>query len=277
MTRLRTEDIRRIPRELKAYDRQLLSKTGKTLKGIALHAVDLLDYEFERIVNSLKVCVVPLTCGRGVIDRFSATVSGIIGHLGFHSFVAHNSDVAGIAEAFDKNTDIVLLADDCRFVAINVHAKYVCDNIEMTARGFVAGLDLMASGLKGKNVLVIGCGAVGSCAARLLVAMGVVVSVCDINPRFASTLQKEIVDELETVIRIDNHWHSTFGEYQCIIDATPSADIIDASVVAPGTYVAVPGVPCGLSSEARKKLSNRYLHDPLQIGVATMVIDACKQ
>ncbi len=277
MTRLRTEDIEHIPRELKAYDRQLLGKTGNTLKGIAFHAHDLLDDEFEKIVKSFKVCVIPLTCGQGVINRFSATVSAIISHLGFHSFAAGNSDSAGIAESFEKKSDIFLLADDSRFVAINVHTKYVSDNIEMTTKGFVTGLDLMASGLKGKNVLVIGCGSVGSYTAKILVSMGVVVTVCDINPQLNLTLQKEVMDKLKTTIQIDNDWHSVPGKYQYIIDATSSADFIDASVITPDTYVAVAGVPCGLSSEARKKLSNRYLYDPLQIGVATMVIDACKQ
>ncbi len=277
MTRLRTEDIEHIGRDLKAYDRELLDKTGKTLKGIAFHAVGLLDREFEEIVKSVKVCVIPLTCGQGIIDSFSATVSGIISYLGFNSFVAQNSDAAGIAEAFEKKSDIILLADDNRFVAINVHTKYVSDNNEMTAKGFVAGLDLMAGGLKGENVLVIGCGEVGCYTAKILVNMGVLVSVCDINPQLASTLQKEIADVLKTIIQIDNSWHSASGKYQYIIDATPAVDLIDASLITPETYVAVPGVPCGLSSEARKKLSNRYLHDPLQIGVATMVIDACKQ
>ena len=91
------------------------------------------DNEFEKIVKSFKVCVIPLTCGKGVINSFSDTVSGIISHLGFHSFAAQNSDAAGIAEAFEKESDIILLADDNRFVAINVHTKCVSDNNEMTA------------------------------------------------------------------------------------------------------------------------------------------------
>jgi len=276
MTRLRTEDIKHISQKLKEYDQELLKKTGKTLKGVALHAIGLPDYEFQEIVKSFNICIVPLTCGQGVIDRFCATVSRIISHLGFHSFVAQNPDTAGIAEAFETKSDIIFLADDDRFVAINVHTQYVSDNIEMTARGFVAGLDLMASGLKGKNVLVIGCGSVGRYTARILVMMGVLVSVYDIHPQRTSTLRKEIADELKTIIEIDNSWHSPPGKYLYMIDATPSADFIDVSVITPDTYVAVPGVPCGLSSEARKKIPNRYLHDPLQIGVAAMVINACK-
>jgi len=276
MTRLRTEDIKHIPRALKTYDQRLLNMTGNTLKGIACRAVGLSDDEFEKIIKPCKVCVIPLTCGQGIINGFCSTVSSIINYLGFQSSVAQHSDVAGIAEAFDKKSDIILLADDPRFVAINVHTQYVSDNIEMTAKGFVAGLDFMAGGLKGKEILVIGCGQLGRHTAKTLVAMDACVFVCDINPQRSLNLQKEIMDELKITIRIDNDWYSTPGKYPHIIDATPSAEIIDASVITPETYVAVPGVPCGLSSEARHRLSGRYLHDPLQIGVATMVIDACK-
>jgi hypothetical protein len=36
-------------------------------------------------------------------------------------------------------------------------------------------------------------------------------------------------------------------------------------------------MPLGLSPAARKKVSRRLLHDPLQIGVATMGMAALKQ
>jgi pyrrolysine biosynthesis protein PylD len=275
MTRLRAEDIKHISQELKAYDQQLLDKTGHTLKGIACHALGLLQDKFEDIVNSYRVCVIPLSCGQGIIDGFSATVSDILSHLGFRSFVAQEPDVAGIAGAFENRSDIILLADDDRFVAINVHTGHVSDNTEMTAKGFVAGLDLMAGGLKGEEILVIGCGQLGCYTAKTLVAIGARISVCDIDPQRTLALQREIMDELKTRIQIDNGWRSAPGRYPCMIDATPSANLIDASMITPEIYVAVPGVPCGLSLEARNKLSDRYLHDPLQIGVATMVIDAC--
>jgi pyrrolysine biosynthesis protein PylD len=107
--------------------------------------------------------------------------------------------------------------------------------------------------------------------------MGVLVSVCDIHPQRTSTLQKEIADELKTIIEIDNSWHSSPEKYRYMIDATPSADFIDASMITPDTYVAVPGFPSGFSPAATKKISDRYLHDPLQIGVAVMAVNACKQ
>lgn len=277
MTRLRTADIEHIPNGLKAYDERLLLATGSGLKAIALFATNVSEDDFEEMVKSLKICVIPMTCGQGAIGGFSDTVSEIITHLGFNSYVTQNSDAAGIAEAFEKKSDVIMLADDNRFVAINVHTKYVSDNSEMTARGFVAGLDLMAAGLKGETVLVLGCGEVGCHTVKVLVDMGVSVVVCDVDPGLALDLQKEIADVDSVTIQIDDSWNSWPGEYQYIIDATPTADLIDAAVITSDTFVAIPGVPCGLSLDAREKISNRYIHDPLQIGVATMVIDACKK
>jgi len=144
----------------------------------------------------------------------------------------------------------------------------------MTAKGFVAGLDLMTGGLEGQETLVIGCGDLGRCSVKTLIAMGARVSVCDINHQVTLSLQEEIQDKLKTSVYIDNDWRSAPRKYAYIIDATPAADFIDASMVAQNTYIAVPGVPCGLSPAVRGKLPDRYLHDPLQIGVATMVLDA---
>jgi len=276
MTRLRTEDVEHIPQALQAYDQALLKKTGHSLNGLACHALDFGDDAFAESVNSCKVCVVPVTCGQGLIKGFCPAVNGIIRYLGFHSSVAKQPDVAGIAEALESKSDLVLFADDDRFVAINVHTNYISDNTEMTARGFVAGLELMAKGLKGTDILVIGCGDVGRYSVKILAAMGVSVYVCDINPQRSLALQKEFMDELNTVIQVDNDWCSHPGKYQYIVDATPAVDVIDASVITQDSIVVVPGVPCGLSAEARTRLSDRYLHDPLQIGVACMVADAGK-
>ena len=272
MTRLRSEDVAHIRCELNAYDQQLIDKTGKDLKGVASYAVGVSDGEFAEIVTSNKVCIVPMTCGQGVIDGFSDAVSGIVSHLGFDSFVAENTDAAGLAEAFEKKSDIIMLADDDHFMAMNVHTSYVSDNSEMTAKGFVAGLDLMAGGFEGKNVLVLGCGDVGSHTTKILADMDVSVTVCDVDHQLSLTLQKEIPG-----VQIDNDWRLTPEKYRYIIDATQAMDLIEATVITPDTYVAVPGVPCGLNDEVKKKLVNRYIHDPLQIGVAVMVIDACKK
>lgn len=274
MTRLRTEDIENIPQALRAYDQELLSKTGHTLRGIACHALGLPEHEIESAARSCRVCVVPITYGQGTIPGFGATVSGIVSHLGFHSVVTERPDVDGTTEAIEKESDIILMADDDRFVAINTHSGSVSDNTEMTAKGFVAGLDLMTGGLAGQATLVIGCGDLGFYSAKTLLARGAQVTVSDIDHRVALRLQEEIREALETTVCLDNDWRSSPGKYPNIIDATPTADFIDASMIRADSFVAVPGVPCGLNPAARDKLSHRYLHDTLQIGVATMVLDA---
>lgn len=274
MTRLRTEDIEHVAQALSTYDQELLKKTGHGLKGIACHALGLPEHELGSTIKSCRVCMIPLTCGQGVIPGFCASVNSIVSHLGFYAWVTAHPDVAGLAKAYAKKPEIMLMADDDRFVAINLRTGYVSDNTEMTAKGFVAGLDLMVGGLEDQQTLVIGCGDLGRCSAKSLLARGARVFVSDVDHGVALSLQAGIRDELKTSVQIDNDWCSAPGKYPCIIDATPATDVIDMSMATPDTYVAVPGVPCGLSPETRDKLSNRYLHDPLQIGVATMVLDA---
>ena len=92
MTRLRTEDIDHILEDLNAYDQRLLKQTGHTLAGIACHTHGLSEDELAAMAESFKICVIPLTCGQGVITQFSETVSGIISHLGFQSCVAQQAD-----------------------------------------------------------------------------------------------------------------------------------------------------------------------------------------
>ena len=60
------------------------------------------------------------------------------------------------------------------------------------------------------------------------------------------------------------------------VEATDAAGIINAVDISPQTFIAAPGVPLGLSRDAQYKCSDRLIHDPLQIGVATMVLNACQ-
>jgi len=58
-----------------------------------------------------------------------------------------------------------------------------------------------------------------------------------------------------------------------IIDASPAENIIKENFIKKNTLISAPGVPLGLTENALKKMSNRIFHDPLQTGVATMLID----
>jgi pyrrolysine biosynthesis protein PylD len=277
VTRLKTLDIAKISAELDQYDKELLVKTGCNLRGIACRSAGVEEKTAQDLIASAKVGVIPMTCGQGVIRGFTDTVQQIVAHIGFNAFVTRHSDVAGLAEAFEKKSDLIMLSDDDRFVAVNVKSRRVVDNADATGKGYATGLNLMTGGLKGKDVLVIGCGPVGRSAAIGLVRLGVAVSVCDTHRVRCDQAAREIMDLMDTEIRIEIELNTALLRHRCIIDASPKADIIDENHIAWDTYISAPGMPSGLSPEALNKISDRFLHDPLQIGVATMIVEAVKE
>jgi pyrrolysine biosynthesis protein PylD len=271
VTRLTTADIRTIADDLADYDADLVARTGHSLRGIACCAAGINEAQFDRTVGNLLVAVIPVTSGEGLIGKFCDAVKSISCHLGANTFITHATDVAGLAEAFEKKTDIVLMSDDDRFIALYTHRCRVIDNADATGNGYVAGLNLMTGGLKDRDVLVIGCGPVGFAAAESLVRTGARVSVYDIAPSNSQNLAAKIKSACDSDIIIEYDLEAALSEHRLIIDASPAADIIKAHHITPDTYISAPGVPLGLSDKARLKISGRLLHDPLQIGVATMV------
>jgi pyrrolysine biosynthesis protein PylD len=275
VTRLTTADIRTIADDLADYDADLVARTGHSLRGIACRAAGISDAQFDKTVGNLVVAVVPVTSGEGLIGKFCDAVKSISCHLGADTFITRATDVAGLAEAFEKKTDIVLMSDDDRFIALHTQRCRVIDNADATGYGYVAGLDLMTGGLQSRDVLVVGCGPVGFAAAESLIRLRARVSIYDIGPSKSQNLAAKIKSACDSDIIIENDLETALAEYRLIIDASPAADIIQAHHITPDTYISAPGVPLGLSDKARLKISNRLLHDPLQIGVATMVACAC--
>jgi pyrrolysine biosynthesis protein PylD len=276
VTRLKTLDIAGISAELDRYDTELLNKTGCTLLGIACHAAGVEEKTIQDLIASTKVAVIPMTCGQGVIEGFAKTVQQITSHIGFNAFVTRHTDVAGLGEALDKKADLIMLSDDDLFVAINIKSRRVVDNTPATGKGYAAGLNLMTGGVKDKRALVIGCGPVGRSAVVDLVRLGSEVFVYDIKPECCQGLAREIKDLLDANIGIEEELNTALFSHRCIIDASPGAGIIHESHIARDTYISAPGMPSGLSKNARVKISDRLLHDPLQIGVATMIVEAVK-
>ena len=276
MTRLKSDDIFYIAAELDEYDAELLAKTGCTLRGIACCSAGIEEKKIQNLIESVSIGIVPISSGQGVIEGFSDTVKQIVAHIGFKSFTTKKIDVAGIAEAFEKKSDIIMIADDDSFVAINVKYRRIVDNTEATAKGYVSGLNLMTGGLKGKNVLVIGCGPVGKCAAVALVKMGCPVSVYDINRRLSHDLAKLIKRSLNKEIIVERELNQALSEHRYIIDASPAVNIIDEQHISKETYICAPGVPHGMCAAALKKIGDHTLIDPLRIGVAVMAVSAAK-
>ena len=277
MTRLKTLDVADIGANLDRYDTELLVKTGYTLQGLACRTAGVEENIVRDLIASTKVGVIPMTCGQGVISGFTETVQQITAHLGFNAFVTRLTDVSGLAEAFNKKSDLIILSDDDRFVAVNVKSRRVVDNADATGKGYTTGLNLMTGGLRAKKVLVIGCGSVGRSSAIGLIRLGAAVSVYDIQRARCDQLAREMKDLMDAEIRIEKDLNSALTRYRCIIDASPAANFINEGHITGDTYISAPGMPSGLSPGARSKIADRFLHDPLQIGAATMVVEAVKE
>ena len=276
MTRLTTHDVESISAELFEYDTELISKTCHALRGVACLAAGVQEDEIKKDLKKVQVGVVPITVGEGVIAGFCDAVAGIVSHLGCNAFIAQTTDVAGLAEAFEKQADIIMLADDQQFIALHTRTRQLIENATATGRGFATGLRLMAGDLNNKNILVVGCGPVGRSATAALVAMGANVSVFDINHTRSMELYETLKKNSKADIQILNDLDHALQRHKFIVDASPAPDIIQARHITPRTVISAPGVPMGLDQDARLKIGDRLLHDPLQIGVATMVIGASK-
>ncbi|UCD54095.1 MAG: 3-methylornithyl-N6-L-lysine dehydrogenase PylD, partial [Dehalococcoidia bacterium] len=173
------------------------------------------------------------------------------------------------AEGIEKDADIVFFADDNRFIALNLPLRKVIDNAESTAKGYATALEAMAGGLTQRKVLVIGgAGRVGWNAVLSLKHKGAKVAAIDLNQDIMESLGKE------HKIIVEWNLEEALGRYTLFFDASTSADIIQAKHIKPETLIAAPGMPLGLTEEARSLVKERLIQDVLEIGVATMFIHA---
>lgn len=268
MTRLKPRDLAGLDQSLELYDRELLAKTGRTLRQIACRAGAIGEDQILGAIRTTKVGVISITAGQGVISGFAQAVRDIVGHLGFRVFVPEQADIAGLAAAIEEGADVVFMADDARFVAVSLSTRRVVDNAEATGRGYGAALEGLTDGMGGRRVLVIGAGEVGTASARILKEMGGRIGVFDRDAMRAERLAREVEGAVE------HDLEQALQTYTIIVDACPASGIIEARHINPTTIVAAPGIPLGLTPEARSRIGDRLIHDPLQIGVATMMISA---
>jgi pyrrolysine biosynthesis protein PylD len=265
MTRLASYDVEEIERELGDYDAGLARKTGRTLRQIAAAAAGITELELIAATASCLAAVVPITAGEGIIQYFAESVRSILAHVGCRAFVTEKTDVAGIAGGVAAGAGILFLADDWRFVALNLRSGVMSDNGEATGRGYAAALAGLAGGLSDEPVLVLGAGPVGCGAIALLREIGSRPVVYDIDARKARLVGQStgalVVDDLREAL----------ARYRCIVEATPQPSFIDRNDLRPDALVAAPGVPLGLTPGAQASMQDRVIWDPLQIGVATML------
>jgi pyrrolysine biosynthesis protein PylD len=281
MTRLTPQDLLEIPFSLPAYEAELAARTGCSLRGLACRAVGMPEERFAELARGVRAAVVPLDAGQGVLPGFAEAVRSIAGHLGFPAWVTAAPDAAGLAEAYREGAGILVTADDSSYIAVNLRTRAVSDNNLATACGFVTALELMAGGLAGKPVLVLGCGPVGRAAASCLLERRARVSLCDLRAERARETAGELSAAVAapaalagTPVGIEEDLEEALRRHRLLFDATPAPAFIQEKHLHPETRIAAPGIPLGLSAGALRAAGLRIVHDPLQIGTAVMLVEA---
>ena len=270
MTRLNSNLITGMEKNIAAYDIELIQKTGLSLRQIAARAAGMPEETLYLAFGSERVAVIPVTAGQGVIEGFTQAVEGINKHLGCPCFITENCDAAGLAEGIEKGATIVFLADDNRFIAINLSQKRVIDNAEATGWSYAYALDACANSLQSRNVLLIGAGRVGENALCALKKLGAKVGIFDIERAKAQLLADKFKAKWE------ENFSDALNQYTLFFDASPAPDIIHPEHIKPGTAIAACGTPIGLSEKARPLVEERLIHDPLQLGTAAMLAMAVR-
>jgi pyrrolysine biosynthesis protein PylD len=78
-------------------------------------------------------------------------------------------------------------------------------------------------------------------------------------------------------IQVCSSVEECFSKARGVILAAPAANLVTEAMVDEDTVIAAPGIPLGLTAEARRKLPERNLiHEPLMLGVATMAVELLK-
>jgi 3-methylornithyl-N6-L-lysine dehydrogenase len=271
MTRLTSSDLRNLEGSLAAYDNYLRDTTGFDLTGLALDAADLSTDPFTRdALADLRLGVIPITSGLGLVGGFAQSVAAVLNHLGCRSFVTEATDVAGIAEAVARRPAAIFLSDDSDFLAMDPIGGTIVHNTKATAQGFVSALARMADGLADRKVLLLGCGALGRAAAEALLERGARLLLVDRVSARRTALKTHLRERFAATAACVMEADEKDAEADLIFDATNTGNHIDLDRITQRTLVAAPGMPCGITAAARLKLGNRLLHDPLQIGVAAM-------
>lgn len=266
MTRLTEADVTTLTEELTTVEERLREATGMGLRDLALRAVT--DEERCVQLHGARAAAVPVSSGQGVIPGFSACVVATLLHLGCDAWMTAQPDVSGIQAAVAAGAEVLFLADDHRFIALNVTKGCSVDDDPATADGYVTALEAAAGGLRGREVLVLGLGPVGRAAVRRLTAHGAAVVVAEPD--------EERIEAAQAVGLAFERVSLPDGLARCdlFFDASPAGGVIDAGDLRPGATAAVPGMPSAFTEAAQAVLGVRHIHEPLALGVAVMAARA---
>lgn len=266
MTRLTKEDLDRIPKNLEAYDEELKTVIGLELTEIALKTSKMNSKEFTRRVSELKgLAVVPTTIGQGVLAGFSSAIARIGRHLGFSAAVTKSPDMAGLGEAVTGGSEILFCADDKTCLALNLISRRVVDNSSATGQVYAAALLITGRQVLDCPIGIVGLGPVGLAAAKWLCSRDHPIIVHDWKHDIQCSFLEDHpsargAESIEVVLAESDH----------ILEATNSSNIIKVAKLDRHLTLAAPGMPLGVDDPNSDKIS--LIHDPLQLGVAAMLV-----
>ena len=220
-------------------------------------------------LSRARIAAVPISIGLGVIPGFSKVVVDILKYLHFKSFVTANIDVAGIGEAVEKGANVLFVADDVHFLALNLKSGYVVDNDLATAKAYVTALEIAIKGLEGTKILIIGLGRLGERMVDEIIKRGGVPLVYDVKRERMTYVSNRFSREVRLMRSISEGLSST----RFILNTAPSKNMLTSKMIDRNHVIYSPAVPHGLTVGAVRKLSKNFLHDPLQLGVATMAYE----
>lgn len=260
MTRLTEEMLQAI--NLKELDSEAQRKTGKSIRRLAAEVAGLSEPLPAR--QQKLFAVVPVSAGQGVINGFVEKVAEVLAFLGLTVKRSRQPDVAGLSEAASAGAEIVFMADDNKFIALNLKRGTYVDNAAATAEMYVYAVSLMAKGMLAKKTLLIGLGNVGEACLKACLRRGANLLVYDQSAE--RTRQKA---EQYGVVPARNLLQ-VCAEAEIIIDASPAQEVIRETWLSDGVIVGAPGIPLGLQVPGHSRLQDRMIHDCLALGVAGM-------
>ena len=264
MTRLRTEWITYMLDGMEEYNRQLRLKTGMDLSGLAMDTFGISPERYEALQREIRVAVIPITQGEGIIGSFSQSVAAIVASMGFTADVMDHTDVDGIYDAVGTGHQILFFADDIRYLAVNVTAGICSDNNYATALGFIrvmkALMERHGKDMTAEKLLQIGYGIVGKEAAEILRQMGADFDLYDKDREAAAAFAGRKLSGKEEI-----------RTYSYILDFTNEGGWLTSEDLASDVLYVSPGVPYSLDETAAAALEDRAVHDNLEIGTAIML------
>lgn len=275
MTRLITEWLTHSKDDMEIWDTEVESITGLNAADLARNAaaawmgISEKDSEFIDVRRKISCGVVPVTAGLGKIGGFSHSVAAVLEHLGVNTILSETSDVEGVWRCIESGAEIIFMADDNRFIALNARHGAIGENDKATAWGYASALHHMAGGLNGRDVLLLGCGRVGHEALNALKYYGAKIYAFDKDREASASLAGFADGIIESPDRI--------RKYPLIFDATDEGGWLSRDELNPDVIISAPGLPLSFDDDCASSLKNPIFHDTLHTGVAVMLFMAMQK